>query len=60
MKGPVVEVSYSGSKPIPGYVHMEGWGGCTTAFDPHDVVRDGGKGATHPFTREFQHPTDRW
>ena len=53
----VPELRYQGPKPIPSKVHFEDH--FQPLFDASEVVRQAGKGAMHPFTREFWHPSDR-
>ena len=43
-------------KPIPR--HIRTTDGYTWQIQPDRVVRDAGKGAMYPFTREFHHPDD--
>ena len=50
-------LGYAGKKPIPARVFFHQ--GFQVLFDPLLVLKNKGKGAMHPFTREFFHPTDR-
>ena len=56
-EGGVPTLAYVGDKPLPNkcFFH-QGFG---PLLDPKAVVKSGGDGAMHPFTREFFHPTDR-
>ena len=49
-------VRYEG-KPIPRHIRTQD-GFNWHKKEPEDVVRDGGKGAMYPFTREFEHPDE--
>ena len=49
--------AFKGKKPIPPRVFFHQ--GFQPLFDPAQVVQAAGKGAMHPFTREFWHPSDR-
>ena len=50
-------VIYYEGKPIPRHVRTkDGFEWYTKR--PEEVVKDGGKGAMYPFTREFHHPDD--
>lgn len=51
------EMAWSGPKPIPTKVHFNS--SFQPMFDAAEVVKAGGEGAMHPFTREFFHPADR-
>lgn len=50
-------LAYAGEKPLPNkcFFHQ----GYQPLLDPKAVLKAGGSGAMHPFTREFFHPTDR-
>ena len=50
-------LAFKGKKPIPPRVFFHQ--GFQPLFDPAQVVQAAGKGAMHPFTREFWHPSDR-
>ena len=56
-EGGVPTLAYVGDKPLPNkcFFH-QGFG---PMLDPKAVVKSGGDGAMHPFTREFFHPADR-
>eukprot|EP00435_Cladocopium_sp_Y103_P044302 s412_g12.t1 len=53
----VPELRYCGKKPIPALVSWAD--GFTPLVDPSQVLKQGGVGAMHTFTREFFHPRDR-
>ena len=50
-------LKYSGDKPVPNRCLFHQ--GFHPFFDPKEVVKQSGRGAMHPFTREFFHPLDR-
>ena len=50
-------LKYSGDKPVPNRCLFHQ--GFHPLFDPKEVVKQSGRGAMHPFTREFFHPLDR-
>ena len=50
-------VLYYTGKPIPRHIRTND-GYTWQKKEPEQVVRDGGKGAMFPFTREFHHPDD--
>ena len=50
-------LAFKGKKPIPPRVFFHQ--GFQPLFDPAQMVQAAGKGAIHPFTREFWHPSDR-
>ena len=50
-------VIYYAGKPIPRHIRTND-GYTWQNKEPEQVVRDGGKGAMFPFTREFHHPDD--
>lgn len=52
-----LELRYQGKKPFPPRVVWEQ--GFTPLFDPSVVMKVGGQGGFHTFTREFVHPSDR-
>lgn len=55
--GEVPELRYKGKKPIPSTVT---WlDGFSPLLDPSKVLKSGGTGAMHTFTREFYRPNDR-
>lgn len=51
------ELVYAGAKPIPARLQCED--NFAPMLDPAQVMKNGGKGAMHTFTREFYHPGDR-
>eukprot|EP00435_Cladocopium_sp_Y103_P010988 s1261_g2.t2 len=51
------ELRWQGPKPIPAKVIFDQ--NFLPLFDPAEVVKAAGRGAMHPFTREFWHPCDR-
>ena len=51
------ELRYQGPKPVPAKVVWSG--GFAPLLDPAVIVKSGGSGAMHTFTREFYHPEDR-
>ena len=53
----ILELRYQGKKPFPARIAWEQ--GFTPLFDPAVVMRAGGHGGFHTFTREFFHPSDR-
>ena len=56
-EGEVAELRYQGEKPLPNKCFF--YQGFKPLLDPKDVIRQHGRGAIHPFTREFFHPADR-
>lgn len=53
----VPTLAYTGEKPLPNKCFFNQ--GYQPLLDPKAVLKAGGSGAMHPFTREFFHPTDR-
>ena len=56
-EGSVPELRYSGDKPLPNKCFFGH--GFQPMLNAKEVVSQGGRGAMHPFTREFYHPADR-
>ena len=56
-EGGVPELRHSGDKPLPNKCFFGH--GFQPMMNAKEVVSQGGRGAMHPFTREFYHPADR-